>query len=165
MTLCKKISFLIIISLIGLSCVSIGNCFEDTEYLVPNGSIYYDVEMIIGDNLTWSFETYLDEFEVRAKIIGPSGAIILSEGLTTDSGIFFANETQIYWITFTNSDVRLSRSGFIDIYYEVNVEPEPTPTQTPSPISIPSFNPLIIISIIGSISGLSAIIIKKRIRK
>ena len=41
--------------------------------------------------------------------------------------------------------------------YLVNVEP---PTQPPD--LIPSFNPLIIIGIIGFISGISAIIIKKK---
>ncbi len=57
MKIYKKISFLIIIALFGLSYVSIGNSYGDTEYLPFGDNTYYRIEMNIGDNLTWSFET------------------------------------------------------------------------------------------------------------
>ena len=48
-------------------------------------------------------------------------------------------------------------------YFSINiVEPDPDPDPTPTPDLIPSFNPLIIIGIIGCISAISAIVIKKK---
>ncbi len=161
MTLCKKFSFLIIISLIGLSCVSIGNCYEDTEYLPYGESTYYGVEMLVGDNLTWSFNTYSEEFVVQCRL---DADIYLSEGLTSDSGVWYAPDNDTYYIIFINWDVLLFRNGWININFEVNVEPEPDPDPTPTP-EIPSFYPLIIIGIIGCISAISAIVIKKKMGK
>jgi len=152
MKIYKKISFLIIIALFGLICIRIGNSYETTVYLPFGGSTYYGVEMNIGDNLTWSFETYSEEFEVHFEIDGTE----ISDGLTSDSGVWYAPDTDTFYMLFVNMDMLLFRSGYIKIYFEVNVEPDTTPD------SIPSFNPLIIIGIVSSIFGISAIIIKKR---
>jgi len=62
-------------------------------------------------------------------------------------------------IAFNNYGDTSSNEIIVDI--EIPVEPDPDPTPTPD--LIPSFNPLIIIGIIGCISGISAIVIKKRI--
>lgn len=124
MKLYKKTSFLIIIALIGLSCARIGTCYEDTEYLPYGESTYYGVEMLVGDNLTWSFNTYSEEFEVQCRM---SGDIYLSEGLTSDSGVWYAPDNDTYYIIFINMDTLLFRNGWINIYFEVNVEPEPEP--------------------------------------
>lgn len=49
-------------------------------------------------------------------------------------------------------------------YFSINMGDNGDPTPTPSVILIPSFNPLILIGIIGCISAVSAILIKKKIR-
>ena len=151
-----KIALVLIIALLGLSCVSIGNCYETTDYLPLGEFSYYGVEMNIGDNLTWSFNTYSEEFEVHAEI----GGTEVSDGLTSDSGVWYAPDNDTFYLLFVNIDTLLFRDGYIDIYFEVNVEPGSATEDV-----IPSFNPLIIIGIIGCISGISAIVIKKRMNK
>jgi len=243
----KKLSFFIIIALFGVGCINVGNCYEDTTYLTVGNYTYYFVDMVAGDNLTWSFDTYYEPFIVNFQI----GGSVVSEGLETNSGIYTASSTDHFSLVFTNLDTSLFRDGFIHIYFEVNVPPPPLPgpftlTSTatnpdtdgsfslewtasadsddysvyqdnvllssdvtslfysitvtvnntydfkviaynvngetesneisvivaippgepsPTPSLIPSFNPLIIIGIIGCLSGISAIIINKRIRK
>ncbi len=82
----------------------------------------------------------------------------LSDGQTSDSGVWYAPNTDTFYILFVNLTRLLFRDGFISIYFEVNVELTPDPNE----LSIPNFNPLIIIGIAGCITGISAIIIKKR---
>ena len=154
MRIYKKFSFLIIIALFGLSYLSIGNSYEDTEFLFYMTDISYEVEMNIGDNLTWSFETYGEEFWVSIVI----GIIYhVSNGQTSDSGVWYAPDTDTFNIVFINMDLLLLRNGYIDIYFEVNVEPSSQPD------SISGFNPLVVIGVVGFISVISAILIKKRI--
>jgi len=144
-----------------LTNIQPAQAYETTEYLIFgsefHGFVYYGIEMEIGDNLTWSFKTYSEEFEVQCRI----GDICLSEGLTSDFGVWYAPDSETYYITFINFDILLFRDGFIDIYFEVNVEPEPEPAgpSEPDP-AIPSFNLIIIIGIIGIIG----FIITKKIK-
>ncbi len=84
---------------------------------------YYGIEMVAGDNLTWSFNTFVDEFMVYVELNNTE----LTDGLTEDSGIFYALETKTYYILFVNKDTLLFRGGFINIYFEVNVPPPPLP--------------------------------------
>lgn len=65
----------------------------------------------------------MEEFEVNVRI----GDEELSIGETADSGIWIAPNNDTFWIIFINYDILLMRDGFIDIYFEVNVEPEPEP--------------------------------------
>lgn len=103
--------------------------YETTEYLPFGESVYYGVEMEIGDNLTWSFETWYEEFEVWLMINDED----ISIGEISDSGIWIAPSTDTFYIIFINYDILLFRDGFIDIYFEVNVEPD-----LPSPFTLTS---------------------------
>ena len=240
---------MIIIALFGVGCINVGNCYEDTEYLSFGDDTYYIVSMNAGDNLSWSFDTYVEEFEVWFCVDGTANTI--SVGEEQDEGIWVAPTTNDFILIFINYDVGLFRDGFIHIYFEVNVPPPPLPgpftltstatnpdtdgsfslqwtasadsddysvyqdnvllssgvtslfysitisvnntydfkviayningetesneiavivaipPEEPSlnPDLISSFNPFIIIGILGSISGISAIVINKRMRK
>lgn len=162
MIISKKISFLIIIALFSMSFVSVGNGYTDIEYFGDVGdNAYYGVEMVIGDNLTWSFNTYSEEFIVHVQISG-TNTTDLSDGLTEDSGVFYALENATFYILFVNMDTLLFRGGFISIEFEVNVEPASPTGSDPNELPIPSLNPMIVIGIIGFMSGIFVIKIKKR---
>lgn len=121
----KISSFFIVIALFGVGFVNVGNSYEDTTYLGSIGdNVYYGIEMVAGDNLTWSFDTYVDEFMVYVELNNTE----LTDGLTEDSGVFYALENKTYWILFANKDTLLFRGGFIQIYFEVNVPPPPLPS-------------------------------------
>jgi len=96
-------------------------CYETTKYLGPwDFYIYEHLSLVYGDNLTWSFDTYDDEFEVQVRLHGDD-EIELSYGLTENSGIYFVTQDGIDMISFTNMDD--FTSGYIDISFEVNAEP------------------------------------------
>lgn len=159
MKIYKKISFLIIIALFGLIYVSIGNSYEDNVYLTYGDHTFYGVEMIIGDKLTWSFETYAEEFEVYFEIFWLEGNssvfILVSDGLTLDSGVWYAPHTDTFYMLFINLDT--FHDGFISIYFEVNVEPTP-PDENPFPFGI-----IVILVIVIAISILTVgILVSKR---
>jgi len=98
--------------------------YENTDYLLCNQWVQYGVDINIGDNLTWSFETYDEEFTVRAVIHGAFDTILISEGYESDSGNWIAPFSNHIWIQFVNIDTDyLARTGFIDTYFEVNIDP------------------------------------------
>ena len=152
-----KIVLIAIAVTLGLSCVGLGQKYGATEFLSYDETVFYGIEMTIGDNLTWSFETYNFEFEVYVQI-GTTG---VSNGKRSDSGIWYPTHNDTFYILFVNTDT-LMGEGFIDMYWEVNAESTPTDSTKDT---VPSFNPLIIIGIIGSVSVISAIVIRKRINK
>lgn len=84
-------------------------------------------------------------------------------GYTTNDGEydFYVSSSENY----EGTDYRIKITDYDDTnvydysdYFSINITP------TPTPIEIPSFNPLIIIGIVGCISAVSAILIKKKIR-
>jgi hypothetical protein len=151
----SKIVLIGILVILGLSYTALGSGYRDTEFLSYEESTYYEIEMIVGDNLTWSFETYNFEFKVYVQIDNTE----LSNGRTSDSGIWYPTYNDTFYIVFVNVDTPSFREGFIDIYYEVNSDIIPSDSTKKN---ISSFNPLIIIGIIWCISGTSAITIKKK---
>ena len=86
--------------------------------------------------------------------------ILLDSGLTElyySMEIYSNGSYSFKVIAFNNYGDTSSNEIIVDI--EIPTDPDPTHT----PDLIPIFNPLIIIGIIGCISGISAIVIKKRI--
>ncbi len=79
--------------------------------------------MVAGDNLTWSFNTYFEPFEVNFQI----GGVEISDGLEENSGIYTASTADNFLLVFTNLDTSLFRDGFIHVYFELNVPPPPLP--------------------------------------
>ena len=152
-----KIVLIAIAVTLGLSCVGLGQKYGATEFLSYEESTSYGIEMTIGDNLTWSFETYNWEFEVYVQI-GTTG---VSNGKTSDSGIWYPTHNDTFYIYFVNIDTNMGE-GFIDMHWEVNAESTPTDSTKDT---VPSFNPLIIIGIIGCTSGILVIVIKKKMSK
>lgn len=153
----SKIILIGIVVILGLSCTAIGYGYRPTEFLSYDETVSYGIEMTIGDNLTWSFETYNFEFEVYVQI-GTTG---VSNGRTSDSGIWYPTHNDTFYIYFVNIDTNMGE-GFIDMYWEVNAESTPTDSTKDT---VPSFNPLIIIGIIGCTSGILVIVIKKKMSK
>lgn len=119
-----KLIILMICSLMFLGIIAnVRNvrCYETTKYLGPwDYYIYEHLSLVYGDNLTWSFKTYDDEFDVQVRLHGDI-EIELSYGLTKNSGIYCVTQDDINVISFTNIDDYTS--GYIDISLEVNVEP------------------------------------------
>lgn len=116
------IGLLIAFSIIG--CVNVGHAYDDYEYVPFGDYIYYFVDMNAGDNLSWSFNTYAEEFEVWCYI---ENADLSKDGSTSDSGIYTAPTTMEYLLVFVNLDIQLFRDGWIHVYFEVNYEPPPPP--------------------------------------
>ena len=106
-------------------------------------------------SLQWTASADSDDYSVYQD------NVLLSSGVTS----------LFYSITISVNNTY----DFKVIAYNVNGETEsneisvivaiPPGEPSPTPNLIPSFNPLIIIGIIGCLSGLSAIIINKRMRK
>ena len=157
------LGFLLILSMIFFIIPT--KAYEDTEYLIFGSEYYgfadYGVEMNEGDNLTWSFETRLEEFEVLVKIDNED----ISEGLEFDSGVWIAPRTDTFWIIFINYDILLQRDGYIDIYFEVNVEPEPEPEPEPEDDDIIGIDLIPLITIISLATVIPLIIITRRRKK
>jgi len=116
----SKILLIGIVVILGLSCTTKGYGYRITEFLSYEETVSYGIEMTIGDNLTWSFETYNFKFEVYVQI-GTTG---VSNGRTSDSGIWYPSYNDTFYLLFVNMDTE--REGFIDIYYEVNAESPPS---------------------------------------
>jgi len=154
------LGFLLILSIIFFIIPT--KAYEDTEYLIfgseYSGFADYGVEMNEGDNLTWSFETRLEEFEVLVKINNDG----ISEGLEFDSGVWIAPRTDTFWIIFINYDILLKRDGYIDVYFEVNVEPEP---ESESKFNIIGIDLIPLITIISLATIIPLIIITIRRKK
>jgi len=133
----KIIGSLIVVAFVLMFLGSIGNSRslnlnnspkisqQTTKYLVWREYVFYGLEMNQGDNLTWSFETYEEEFKVEVKFFEK----VLSFNKTNDSGVWFAPRTDIFWLVFRNWDIPLLRSGFINISLEVRGEPIPDTTE------------------------------------
>ena len=89
----------------------------------------------------------------------------LSDGLTSDSGVWYAPNNDTFYILFVNMDTLLFRGGFITREFEVNVEPVEDPVTDNSELSISNFNPIIIVGISGFIITISVFLIKRRMRE
>lgn len=143
------ISVVMICMLLGI-ILSV-KAIEETNYLSPDDSIIYTISLVIGDKLSWSFETYDEEFYVQVWLYPDisSERFILSENVVKNEGIWTCPINDSFWLFFYNMDDRL-RAGYIDIYYERNAEPEPN-NDFKFP-SISGFNIIFLISLIGIIS-------------
>ena len=120
----------------------------------------------VGDIIYWSFETRNDEFNVEVSIDNE----IISENKTSDSGSYV--QTNSTHLMFINLDREWYRDGWIKIEISINTplsngsvpnDPDPNdPDPDSNKLSIPNFNLMIFIGIVSFISGITAIIIKKR---
>ena len=153
----------IILSLLLLMLIPTVKPFKDKFYLNYEDARFYPLPQLYkGDVLSWSFETYNEEFYVQVWV-GAGEHYILSEGFTKDEGDWIVpkNTTHSFTLVFYNMDERI-RAGYIDIYFERNAEPEPEPEPEPK---ILAFNLFILIAVVSIIVFKEIIDIKHKMNK
>ncbi|KKM90181.1 hypothetical protein LCGC14_1241190 [marine sediment metagenome] len=155
----KKVYYIgIVFGLMFLYIIPIGKSTSGTRHLYIGDSMTLSFSVKVGDVIKGKYDTLrMDGLMVitLAWAYGGNNGILIKNSGKGVITINIASGSGIYVLTFINL-------GFYsgNLNYDIYVVRGDSNSD-----SIPSFNPMIIIGIFSFISGISAIIIKRRIRK